>query len=222
MQFTIKRSITHCIRTILITAAFLGLFGLAARNAQAQAEHNTITPSFTGVAAFGGGEFTWSYDVFITESPGPFGRRLEAGDFFTIYDFAGFVVGSEMNPAGWTFASSPLGLDPVGVTPSIPDSPAIPNLTWTYTGATIDVPGPPFFVDLGDFSARSIYTVETVVSYTSQDTQTGGALDGLKAGDKGDTIGPRASAVPISGAHTAIIGMLGSGLFWLRSRKFRS
>jgi hypothetical protein len=73
------------------------------------------------------GGFLWEYDAELTSQ-----QFLESGDLFTIYDFAGFVPGSNIQPINWVFSSAGTGITPGGLLVS--DSPSLPNLTWTYTG----------------------------------------------------------------------------------------
>jgi hypothetical protein len=76
-----------------------------------------------------GSDFTWNYSANVTVD-----QRVQAGDFFTIYDFGNFNPGSNIQPGNWAFSSSLLGTNPSFVTPN--DNPGLLNLTWTYTGAT--------------------------------------------------------------------------------------
>ena len=81
----------------------------------------------------------------------PSGSMLKTGDYFTIYDFAGLVEGSNNLPAGWAFSSAAVGPTPDRLVPD--DSAALLNLTWTYTGADFD----PGQTGLGNFWAASEY-----------------------------------------------------------------
>ena len=62
------------------------------------------------------GNFRWTYSVVL-----PTDMKLQAGDYFTIYDFGGYVSGSAavLSPYPddtavglWTFSSTKLGSDP--------------------------------------------------------------------------------------------------------------
>jgi hypothetical protein len=108
-------------------------------------------PTVTPVS---GGLFRFDYFVDITR-----GERVKYGDYFTIYDFTGFVAGSATGPTGWKFSSSNLGVTPSGLLLPGADDPAIPNLTWTWKGLT-DLIGPKY--DLGGFSALSTLGGTTV------------------------------------------------------------
>src|SRR5262245_61547112 len=73
------------------------------------------------------GNFKYNYDVDV----GP-KSQVNPGDFFTIYDFAGYIPSSTSGPAGWSFSYQLNGKDPPQTTPI--NNPEIGNLTWTYTG----------------------------------------------------------------------------------------
>ncbi len=88
----------------------------------------------------------WQYAVVL-----PAESMLKAGDYFTIYDFAGLIDGSNGQPAGWTFSAQLLGPTPSRLDPD--DSPTLMNLTWTYTGPDMS----PGQTGLGNFSAASEY-----------------------------------------------------------------
>lgn len=98
----------------------------------------TVTPEV--------GNFRWTYAVVL-----PTDMQLQSGNFFTIYDFAGYVPGSEMAPEGWTLSASNVGPTPERLNPQ--DDVAVPNLTFTYTGATIESGQ----VGLGNFMANSTF-----------------------------------------------------------------
>jgi MYXO-CTERM domain-containing protein len=92
------------------------------------------------------GGYIWEYDAQLTQQ-----QFLKSGDFFTIFDFNGYVPGFETTPSNWVFSSANTGLLPAGLV--IPDDPTVANLTWKYTGPTT-THGP---IDLGLFKAKSLY-----------------------------------------------------------------
>ena len=120
----------------LAGAALLMLSSGSLARADIIPEVSTVTPN--------GANFTWTYTASLTND-----ETLQSGNFFTIYDFNGFVPGTNFQPANWVFSSANVGVTPSKVTPN--DNPSIPNLTWTYTGPNVG-PGP---VDLGLFGADS-------------------------------------------------------------------
>src|SRR2546421_2812269 len=106
------------------------ILGLIALTATALAARADIIPTLSPnppAAAVGG--FTWNYSANVTVD-----QMVNQGDFFTVYDFGAFTLGSNHQPAGWTFSSSLIGTNPSLVLPA--DNPSILNLTWTYTGTT--------------------------------------------------------------------------------------
>lgn len=99
------------------------------------------------------GNFRWTYSVVL-----PSDMKLQAGNYFTIYDFAGYISGSGMVNATspddtfkqfWALSTSPLGPTPDRLNPQ--DDPNITNLTFTYNGPTI----PNGQLTLGNFAAAS-------------------------------------------------------------------
>jgi len=112
----------------------------------------TVTPE--------AGNFRWTYAIVL-----PTDMKLQAGDYFTIYDFGGLVPGTNVQPADWSFSSSMVGPVPTGLAPI--DNPSIDNLTWTYNGATI----PSGQVGLGNFWAVSTSGSSVTVNFTGQNPQ---------------------------------------------------
>src|SRR3954466_14549092 len=76
----------------------------------------TVTPE--------AGNFRWTYSIVL-----PTDMKLQAGNYFTIYDFGGLIAGTNVQPPDWTFSSSRVGPIPPGLNPV--DNGAIDNLTWT-------------------------------------------------------------------------------------------
>jgi hypothetical protein len=112
----------------------------------------TVTPE--------AGNFRWTYSVVL-----PTDMKLQAGDYFTIYDFGGLVPGTNSQPTDWSFNTSKVGPVPVGLAPV--DSPGADNLSWTYNGATI----PTGQVGLGNFWAVSSVGTSATVAFTAQNPQ---------------------------------------------------
>src|SRR5947207_7845930 len=91
----------------------------------------TVTPE--------AGNFRWTYSVVL-----PTDMKLQAGNYFTIYDFAGYKSGSGMVTSTspddtftkyWTLSTTPLGPTPDRLNPQ--DDPNLANLTFTYSGPEI-------------------------------------------------------------------------------------
>ncbi len=128
----------------------------------------TAAPAAAGLLPVGavsvtpqGANYLWSYSINL-----PTNAQLHSGDYFTIYDFAGFVPGTNVQPADWSFSSVGFGPTPDRLNPD--DNAAIPNLTFTYTGPTI----PTGDLALGVFSAESKYNMEGDSFFTARTHRT--------------------------------------------------
>lgn len=148
-----------------------------------------------------GSNFTWDYSGIVTAN-----QTVTTGDYFTIYDFGGYVAGSAVAPAGWTVSVQLLGTTPSDVNPT--DNPSLYNLTWTYTGTTPIVGD----ASLGSqFTANSTYSDATRANFTAQATRS----DGAQAGTKVDNIGMVDVPVPEMSALLPILSVCGAGLLSL-------
>jgi hypothetical protein len=172
----------------LMVVGGLGL-GLLAASMPARAD---IIPQLNSITPVGS-EFLWEYTADVTVS-----QYVDAGDFFTIYDFAGYVPGSEITPAGWSFSSALTGVTPSGLI--LTDNAGLPNLTWTRTGGVI-----PTETNLGLFSARSIYGAQVLTNYAAMahKDHPGFIDNGRPTMNKGEIIAP---AVPEPGTM-ALLGL---------------
>jgi hypothetical protein len=101
------------------------------------------------------GNFRWTYSVVL-----PTDMKLQSGNFFTIYDFAGYIPGSAAISATspdssfadfWSVSTANVGPTPARLNPQ--DDPMTPNLTFTYNGPTI----PSGQLTLGNFAATSMF-----------------------------------------------------------------
>jgi len=153
-----------------------------------------------------GSNFRWNYSANVTLD-----QRVEAGDYFTIYDFGSLVVGSNLQPANWTFSSSLLGITPSTVLPE--DDPNVLNITWTYTGAT-PITGSAF---LGIFSVLSATNQMRTDNFAALATRSTGPQEG----DKIANIGTVGVPVPEMSALAPIIGVCGLGFLGLLSSVLR-
>lgn len=156
------------------------------------------------IVDIGGGFFRWDYEVHVADN-----ERIETGNYFTIYDFAGLGFGSLTGPAGWTGSVSMSGGDVLGAEP-FNDNNLIENLTFTYSGPTI----PPTNL-LGTFSAVSTYGTQKLGEYAGQGTanSTNPLLDGRLDPNLGETGVPAATPEPAS------MALLGAGALGLIRRK---
>lgn len=119
------------------------------------------------------GNFRWTYSVVL-----PTDMKLQAGSFFTIYDFAGYQSGSAAVSATspddsfaqyWSLSQTKLGPTPDRLNPQ--DDPNIENLTFTYNGPTI----PSGQLTLGNFAATSTFgtTADSFFTATNQTAASG-------------------------------------------------
>jgi hypothetical protein len=108
------------------------------------------------------GNFRWTYSIVL-----PTDYKLQSGDYFTIYDFGGYVDGTANvsftapEGASWAFSSSMVGPTPGLLNPT--DDPNTANLTWTYSGPTI----PTGQLGLGNFAASSLFEDSKVSHFTA-------------------------------------------------------
>jgi hypothetical protein len=165
----------------------------------------------------GDSNFTWSYRATLTQDENAVSGGANGGDYFTIYDFGGFIIGSNDQPAGWTFTFKLVGKTPPLVTPT--DDHSIYNLTWHYVGGPglpDEIVGP---VNLGLFSADSTTDQIRLGQFAAEATKNTGPF----AGTPVDNIGSVAVPIPEMSALLPIIGVCGLGAIglansWLRRR----
>lgn len=114
-------------------------------------------------AAPGGVEF--SYTASTTSR-----TALVQGDYFTLYDFRGYIAGSAFAPTDWSIEVQAVGVTPPGVNPGAlsGDSASVVNLTFRYTGAArINGPISPIG-GIGAFGAVSIWSSSELGCLTSR------------------------------------------------------
>jgi PEP-CTERM motif-containing protein len=127
-------------------------------------------------------------------------------DYVTIYDFTGFT-GAHSEPLGWGFISRNLGSTPNTANLLPPDDPAIPNLTWFRTGATIIGTQ----IITGFTATTNVGSIFINGQFASDATLNGGPQDGLTHVVVSSTSVPTPSSVP-SIPEPATLLLLGSGL----------
>jgi hypothetical protein len=143
------------------------------------------------------GNYRWTYAIVL-----PTDMKLQSGNYFTIYDFAGYVPGGESAPAGWSLTTSNTGVTPSQLLPN--DDPNIVNLTWTYTGE------PQFGqVGLGNFWAVSTHGNRAEDSFTAL---TNRASDGLADSNVTTTDVPVGNDVPPPVPEPTTLALAGLGL----------
>jgi hypothetical protein len=140
------------------SSALAALCGVVLAALAASPANAGLLPTAPSILAEGS-NFRWTYNINV-----PGYNSVKDGDYFTIYDFAGLVPDAgSTQPSGWTFSSANLGVTDPLVNPT--DDAAVPNLTWTYHGATIS-PGLTA-TTLPGFSALSTFDLVTDSQLTS-------------------------------------------------------
>lgn len=153
-------------RHIVLMAAMFGL------PLMADTINNSNWPTFP---QFSGGHSIYEFDVAIGLH-----EEIKAGDFFRIYDFGG-LTGTPTAPAGWTVTVANTNtVPPPSVILTYGDDPALPNITFTYEGATPIVGA----TDITGFEAFSTdplsnHAFKDAVGLSTNDA--GGALSSVNA-----------------------------------------
>jgi hypothetical protein len=155
------------------------------------------------------GNFRWTYSVVL-----PTDMKLQAGDYFTIYDFGGYVSGSggvsspfpdDSAASLWTLSTNNVGPTPNRLNPQ--DDPNAINLTWTYNGPEI----PAGKVTLGNFFATSTFQESQASFFTATNPRAaGGEIDNNIT----ETITPLGSNTPAPPGvpEPATLALAGLGL----------
>jgi hypothetical protein len=201
------------IRRTQITRLFAAAVAALAITGTTRAGILPVTVTVTPEA----GNYRWTYSISL-----PTDMKLQAGDYFTIYDFGGLVAGSQFaTPTDvggtWEISTANAGPIPLGLNPD--DDAAIPNLTFKYTGPVI----PEGKVGLGNFGAASTVGTNSLTDFTAQNRQVStGELDRNIV----DTFAPGPPDVPPppSGVpEPTTLALAGIGLPLLAAaRRFRS
>lgn len=109
--------------------------------------------------------FRWTYAIVL-----PTDMQLQSGNYFTIYDFEGYIAGGDSAPEGWTFSAARTGPTPERLDPN--DNPEVFNLTWRYNGPTV----PSGQIGLGNFWAVSEFSDVGTDSFTARTNRTSDGL----------------------------------------------
>src|SRR5438132_10574970 len=99
------------------------ILGLALLGSVSFIARGDIIPTLSSVTG-SSPNFTWNYNANVTVD-----QTVNAGDFFTIYDFGSIALGTNTQPTGWTFSQALVGLTAALTIPT--DDPNVLNLTWT-------------------------------------------------------------------------------------------
>jgi len=154
------------------------------------------------------GAFTYSYTAEVSAD-----QTMPTGGFLTLFDIPGLITGSVVAPAGFSVATPNLG----GIAPGPPpqgivDSPALPNVILTRTGAAL--PGGSTF----GFSFQSTAPPGGFVFFNGQATTT---QNGQPQANGGQVAGPGGRAIPEPSVTVmlGVAGLLGLGLRSIRRRR---
>ncbi len=173
----------------------------------------SLIPSYTGqTAGSTPGTFRWEYRLTLTEDEA-LDPSKSWSHFFTIFDVNGLVPGSVTSPVDWTSSVQNTGQygDLIGSVAG--DDPSIPNVTWTWTGASF-VPGP---MTTNGFSFESIYSAVGIDRFDGNATKyvPGAPADGTLTSNTGFASVPQ---IP-EPSSMALLGIAIVGLGLYRSRK---
>lgn len=165
---------------------------------------------------------TWSYRLGSMGAPevnspaasgsGPMGAATRSlASSFTLYDFAGYVLGSCTAPAGWICTQEAVGSG--GDAELVNDRPDILNLTWHHTSAP-DRHGASAAQDLGLFTAQSLYCSGGELSYLARVMPRADARHRSVWRNAGEIQGPTDRAV-VAAPATLVLAGLGVALLGL-------
>ena len=207
---------------LCVLAAVLCLAGTAPR------ANASIIPTLVSVTQPGGAgtPYIWLYSLTVDTV-----STVQTGDYFVQADLGNIILGTTTStpfttygvgtnlPGTFTATELPTSI-PVINPAGPPPTTVTPGFNKLTTAVEVLYLGAPNVVGtgaaIGDYAFESWTPLKNAIAggYGSQDHNT--ALASLQ-GNLGQTLVP--GAVPVSGAHTAVIGLFGSTLFWFRMRR---
>ena len=136
-----------------LAALLLAGFGSQQLTAGLLPVNVTVTPE--------AGNYRWTYAIVL-----PTDMKLQSGNYFTVYDFNGYVPGTAVAPDGWTLSVAKTGPTPERLNPQ--DDATQDNLTWKYSGPTIESGQ----IGLGNFWALSQFNNQAASFLTASTLRT--------------------------------------------------
>jgi hypothetical protein len=172
---------------------------------------NTITPTLLGFVP----------GVEITYGANHTSGEMQAGDGFTIYDVGGFAGVISAIPPGWISSVSATGSIydgdnsiPGSVLINAPDDPSLPNVTFTWTGATVQTTFGT--TPVGTFVLATTGNELTTDTWASRDHELNiGGVGGVATEHADNILVPTfVNRVPDGGATAMLLGagVIGLGL----------
>jgi hypothetical protein len=199
-------------RKLLIACLLAGTAGAA------QADIIPTLSASSPVAV--GGLFEYIYTATLAAD-----QEVQTGNYFTIYDFQGFDHFGTLG-TGFTGSTALLGVTPSRVLPN--DSPTVLNVTFTYSGPTINHPSgssPGVSTPLGSFSVFSKFDGIGLIDFASRAVKNQGFGAGTNIDNVGSTAGPLeggGSGSDVPEPQTWALLVLGFGLVGVSARRRQS
>jgi hypothetical protein len=163
------------------------------------------------VSPVGDPSFAYTFDIQLAA-----GSTLLDGGLITVYDLPDITKSSLTSQPNrfWGESIQLTGVTPLNPNPVPFDSATLENVTWYYSGVTIDNSKGTNPLDLGNFSIGPIPENEPSVTLTYV-----GSLDGINATDTGFIT---VTAIPEPSSLILLLtAMVGAPLLVLRARQHR-